>query len=80
MRRDVFATLRRGLDNTLANWHLIAVRVAEMFLFGAIAVIAAIVILVPIVVSIEAVVDRSAVFFESDVGVVVRQVVNSARG
>ena len=52
MRRDVFATLRRGLDNTVANWHLIAVRVAEMFLFGMIAAIAAIIIIVPIAVSI----------------------------
>lgn len=31
--RNTTDTLRRGLDNTLANWPLIAVRIAESFLF-----------------------------------------------
>ena len=52
MRRGVFDTLRRGFDNAVANWGLIVVRIAEMFLFGLIAVIAAFAIVVPILVSI----------------------------
>lgn len=51
MRRGVFDTLRRGLDNTLANWPLVAIRLAETILFVAIAAVSVLVILVPILVS-----------------------------
>lgn len=52
MRRGVFDTLRRGLDNAIANWGLIVVRVVELLVFLAITVVAAIAIVVPILVSI----------------------------
>ncbi|HYO78899.1 MAG TPA: hypothetical protein VE010_20725 [Thermoanaerobaculia bacterium] len=52
MRRGVFDVLRRGLDNTIANWPLLLIRFAESVLFAIIAVVAAIVILAPILVSI----------------------------
>ena len=51
MKRGVFDVLRRALDNTLANWPLILIRLAESVLFIAIAIGAAIVIIVPIIVS-----------------------------
>ena len=52
MKRGVVDVLRRGVDNTLANWPLIVVRLAETILFGIIAVAGVIVIFVPILVSI----------------------------
>ncbi len=52
MRRGVFDTLRRGLDNTVANWALIVIRVVEAMVFVAIAIAAALAIIVPILVSI----------------------------
>lgn len=52
MKRGVFDTLRRGLDNMLVNWPLVAIRVGEGVLFGVIAVIAAFAVLVPILVSV----------------------------
>jgi hypothetical protein len=52
MKRGVFDTLRRGLDNLLVNWPLVAIRVGEGVLFGVIAVMAAFAILVPILVSV----------------------------
>lgn len=52
MRRDVFQTLRRGFDNTVANWGAIVVRIVEMFVLALITVIAAIAILFPIFISI----------------------------
>jgi hypothetical protein len=52
MKRGVFDTLRRGLDNAIANWGLIVVRVVEMFVFVAITIAAVLAIVVPILVSI----------------------------
>lgn len=52
MKRGVFDTLRRGLDNTVANWGLIVIRVVEALVFAAIAIAAALAIIVPILVSI----------------------------
>lgn len=52
MRRGVFETLRRGLDNALANWGLVIVRVVEMFVLIAVAVAAMLAMVVPILVSI----------------------------
>lgn len=52
MRRGVFDTLRRGLDNAVANWALVVIRVVEVFFFAAVTIAAAIAILVPILVSI----------------------------
>lgn len=51
MRRGVFDTLRRGLDNTVVNWPLVAIRLAETILFLTIAAVAILAILIPIVVS-----------------------------
>ncbi|HEY0155706.1 MAG TPA: hypothetical protein VGF28_00285 [Thermoanaerobaculia bacterium] len=52
MRRGVFEVLRRGLDNTLANWPLILIRFAEAVTFAILAVVAAIAIIAPILLSI----------------------------
>ena len=52
MRRGVFDVLRRGLDNSVANWGLIVVRLVETLVIGAIAVLTAVAVLVPIFVSI----------------------------
>lgn len=51
MKRGIFDILRRGVDNTVANWPLIAVRFVETIVFGIIAVVAAIAIIIPIAVS-----------------------------
>lgn len=51
MRRGVIDTLRRGLDNTVANWPLILVRLAETVLFIALAIGAVAVIVIPILIS-----------------------------
>lgn len=50
-QRGVFDLLRRGLDNTLANWQVSLIRFLEAFLFLAVAIGALIAILVPILVS-----------------------------
>lgn len=52
MRRGVFDILRRGLDNTVVNWPLIAIRFGETVLFGVIAFVAVIAALLPLLVSI----------------------------
>lgn len=52
MRRGVFDLLRRGFDNTLANWQVSALRFAEFLLMIAVLIGAVLVILVPIFVSI----------------------------
>ena len=52
MKRRVFDTLRRGADNTIANWQLSLIRFLEVILFGLITVAAVIAILVPILVSV----------------------------
>ena len=52
MKRGVFDVLRRGVDNTIANWPLILLRLGETLLFGIIAVLTAIAVIVPIVVSV----------------------------
>jgi len=52
MKRTIFDTLRRGLDNAIANWGLIVIRVVEVVAFALLTIGAAMAILVPIVVSI----------------------------
>jgi hypothetical protein len=52
VRRGVFDLLRRGFDNTVANWQLSLIRFLEAFLFIAITIGAALVIVVPILLSI----------------------------
>jgi hypothetical protein len=52
MRRGVFDTLRRGLDNAVANWGLIVVRVVEVVTFAAISIAVALAALVPLLISI----------------------------
>lgn len=52
MKRGVFDVLRRGFDNTLANWQLLALRFAESVVFAGIVVAAIIAIIVPILVSV----------------------------
>ncbi len=52
MKRSAFDVLRRGLDDTFANWPLILIRLAETMAFFAIAIASAMVILAPILVSL----------------------------
>lgn len=52
MKRGVFDILRRGLDNTLANWQVSLIRFVEAILFMAIFIGAVILMLVPVVVSL----------------------------
>jgi hypothetical protein len=52
MQRGVFDLLRRGFDNTIANWQLSLIRFLEAFLFIALAIGAAIAILMPILLSV----------------------------
>ncbi|HJQ40185.1 MAG TPA: hypothetical protein VKB93_23830 [Thermoanaerobaculia bacterium] len=52
MKRGIFDTLRRGAENTLANWPLSAIRLAEMFVFALATVVTIFAMLVPILVSI----------------------------
>jgi hypothetical protein len=52
LRRNIIDTLRRGVDNTLANWQLSAIRFAEVMVLGILAIAAVIAALIPIFVSI----------------------------
>jgi hypothetical protein len=52
VKRGVFDTLRRALDNTIANWPVILLRLGEALLFGLLAILTAISIIVPIALSI----------------------------
>jgi hypothetical protein len=52
VKRGVFDVLRRALDNTLANWPLIAIRLAETVIFFIVTIVAAIAIVAPILVSL----------------------------
>lgn len=52
MKRGVFDVLRRALDNTIANWPLILIRLGEMLLFGIMAIIAVIAAVAPILISV----------------------------
>lgn len=51
-KRGVFDVLRRAVDNTIANWPLVLIRIGEMLLFGVLTVITVIVALMPILVSV----------------------------
>lgn len=51
MKRGVFDVLRRALDNTLANWQLIVIRVGETLLLGILAIATIIAIIIPILVA-----------------------------
>lgn len=52
MKRGVFDTLRRGLDNAVANWGLIVVRVVEVVILAGLTIAVALAALVPMLVSI----------------------------
>jgi hypothetical protein len=52
VKRGVFDVLRRALDNTLANWPLIAIRLVETVIFFIITIVAVLLIVVPILVSV----------------------------
>lgn len=52
MRRTVTEVLRRGFENTIANWPLLLIRLAENILFIIMIVVAAIAVVVPIAVSL----------------------------
>jgi hypothetical protein len=58
VKRGVFDVLRRGVDNTIANWPLVLIRLGEMLLFGVMAVVAVIAAIVPILVSVGIEVSR----------------------
>ena len=51
MKRNAFEVIRRGFDNTVANWPLIAIRIGEGFVFAAIVVATILAAVVPILVS-----------------------------
>lgn len=51
-RRGVFDVLRRGADNTIANWQLILIRLGEMLVVGVLAVITVVAAFLPILVSV----------------------------
>lgn len=52
MRRGAFEILRRGLDNAIANWQLVALRFGETMLFGFLAVVTAVAMIVPTLVTL----------------------------
>jgi hypothetical protein len=52
VKRGVFDVLRRGVDNTIANWPLILIRLGEALLFGILAIATVIIALAPILVSL----------------------------
>ncbi len=52
MKRGILDTIRRGLDNALANWGLIVVRLVELVVIVAITIGAVLAMVVPIFLSI----------------------------
>jgi hypothetical protein len=52
VKRGVFDILRRGLDNAIANWPVLLLRIGEMFAFMIIAIGTVLLALVPILVSL----------------------------
>ncbi|HEX7154549.1 MAG TPA: hypothetical protein VF618_23895 [Thermoanaerobaculia bacterium] len=52
MRRNAFDAIRRGFENTVANWPLLLLRVGETLLFAALTVAAIIAVLIPLAVSL----------------------------
>jgi hypothetical protein len=52
VKRGVFDVLRRGIDNTIANWPLLLIRLGEMMLFAILAIATVIVAFLPILVSL----------------------------
>ncbi|HEX6087329.1 MAG TPA: hypothetical protein VF266_22550 [Thermoanaerobaculia bacterium] len=52
MKRGILDTLRRGLDNALANWGLVLVRLVTLLLMAAMTVGAVLAMVVPVLVSI----------------------------
>lgn len=58
MRRAVFDVLRRAVDNTIANWPLIVIRIAELVLFGILTIAAVIAAILPIFMSVGIEVSR----------------------
>lgn len=52
MKRPVFEVLRRGFDNTVANWQLIVIRLIEIVVTVLISIGAVLAVVVPILVSI----------------------------
>ena len=52
MKRGILETLRRGLDNAVANWGLVVVRLVELIVIVALTIGAVLAMVVPILVSI----------------------------
>ncbi|MDQ3282080.1 MAG: hypothetical protein M3Q69_11780 [Acidobacteriota bacterium] len=52
MRRGVFDVLRRAVDNTLANWPLIVIRLSESLVFALLAILTAVAIFAPLLLSL----------------------------
>jgi len=52
VKRGVFDLLRRGFDNTIANWQVTALRIAELVVMIGVTIGAIIIIVLPILVSI----------------------------
>ena len=52
MKRGILDTLRRGLDNALANWGLVVVRVVTLLIMVALTIGAVLAMVVPVLVSI----------------------------
>jgi hypothetical protein len=64
--RGVFDVLRRGADDTLANWPLLLIRLAEMVLFVLLTILTVIITLVPIFVSVG--IELSKIATAEDIG------------
>jgi hypothetical protein len=52
LRRPVTEVIRRGLDNAVANWQLLLLRIAESILFGLLIIGTAVAVIVPLAVAI----------------------------
>jgi hypothetical protein len=52
VRRDIVDTLLRGLDNTIANWPVILIRLGENIILGLIAIASALGMIVPLLISV----------------------------
>lgn len=64
-RRGAIDVLRRAVDNTIANWPLILVRIAEMVLFGIIGIVAFLAAVTPLLVSLG--IELSKIRSEADI-------------
>jgi len=51
LKRSVFDILRRGFENTVANWPLILIRVGEVVVLAGVVIGAVLAAVIPVVVS-----------------------------